>query len=309
MTNNHHTPAHAAVTGVTAHAAVAGVIPPEPRSAQGGTHMEASHIVDNGGALTAIDTEPTRGRVVLVGGGPGPLDLMTVRAVRALEAADVILYDRLGPTEDLQQIAPTAELISVGKAPGHHKVTQDGINQLLIKHALAGKNVARLKGGDPFVLGRGGEEMLACLEAGIQCEVIPGISSSISVPSAQSIPVTHRGVATAFTVISGHEPLTEPALRNLAQLGGTIVLLMGMNTLIQTTSGLLAAGMPAAVPAAVMSNGFRLESQTLFSTLGNLAQDAAAEQLGSPAVVVIGDVVTVGQHAAQLRQQAALVVR
>ncbi len=133
------------------------------------------------------------GRVTLVGGGPGRADLLTVAAVRALGAADVVLYDRLAPYEALAEFAPTAELVDVGKRPGHHAIPQHEIEALLVGHALAGRHAVRLKGGDPYVLGRGGEEVLACHLAGVPVEVIPGVTSAVAVPGAAGIPLTHRG--------------------------------------------------------------------------------------------------------------------
>lgn len=146
------------------------------------------------------------GSVTLVGGGPGHPDLLTVAAVDALAAADVVFYDRLAPTDQLSRLAPVAELIDVGKTPYHHKISQGQIEQQMVDRAAAGQSVVRLKGGDPFVFGRGGEEVLACVEAGIAVRVVPGVSSAIAVPGRAGIPVTHRRVSRTWTVISGHVP-------------------------------------------------------------------------------------------------------
>ncbi|BDZ56164.1 hypothetical protein GCM10025870_32370 [Agromyces marinus] len=146
------------------------------------------------------------GRVTLVGGGPGDADLLTIAAVRALATADVVLYDRLAPHEALADLAPGADLVDVGKRPGHHALPQSGIEALLVEHARAGRHAVRLKGGDPYVLGRGGEEVLACRRAGVPVAVVPGITSAIAVPAAAGIPLTHRGVSHLFTVVSGHAP-------------------------------------------------------------------------------------------------------
>lgn len=231
------------------------------------------------------------GRVTLIGGGPGAEDLLTVRALQALREADVVLFDRLGPHRTLPELAPGAELIDVGKTPGHHPVSQADIEKLLVAKAREGLHVVRLKGGDPFVFGRGGEEANACLAAGIPVITVPGISSSIAVPGAVGIPVTYRGVAHAFTVVSGHQPLTERELDALAALGGTIVVLMGVGTLPQLTAGLRKAGLAADVPVAIVEKGFTPGQRTTISTLGGAVVAAGVARCTSPAVVVVGEVV------------------
>lgn len=233
------------------------------------------------------------GSVTLVGGGPGRTSLLTLEAVEALAAADVVFYDRLAPTEELAGLAPAAELVDVGKAPFHHRVEQRSIEQQVVDRARAGQAVVRLKGGDPFVFGRGGEEMLACLAAGVRVRVVPGVSSAVAVPAACGIPVTHRGLSHAFTVISGHQRPSEVELDALARLGGTIVVLMGIVNLEQIAAGLLRAGMDPATPAAVVERGWSDSQRSTFSHLGQLADDARRLQVGSPAVVVIGAVVSV----------------
>nr|WP_232531142.1 uroporphyrinogen-III C-methyltransferase [Microlunatus antarcticus] len=235
----------------------------------------------------------TVGAVTLVGGGPGRAGLLTVEAVAALGAADVVFYDRLAPTDDLAALAPAAELVDVGKTPFHHPVEQRSIEQLLVDRARAGQSVVRLKGGDPFVFGRGGEEMLACLDAGVRVRVVPGVSSAVAVPAACGIPVTHRGLSHAFTVISGHQRPSEAELDGLARLGGTIVVLMGVVNLEQIATGLLRAGMDPDTPAAVVERGYSDSQRSTFSRLGSLADDARRLQVASPAVVVIGAVVSV----------------
>ena len=242
--------------------------------------------------LTASE-EPatTGGRVTLIGGGPGVEDLLTVRAKQALREADVVLYDRLGPYRTLPQLAPGAELIDVGKTPGHHPVSQAEIEKLMVATAREGHHVVRLKGGDPFVFGRGGEEVNTCLAEGIPVTTVPGISSSIAVPAAAGIPVTYRGVAHAFTVISGHQPLTDTEFEALAKLGGTIVVLMGIGTLPQLTSGLRKAGLASSVPVAIVEKGYSPEQRTTVTTLGDAVTAAGRARCASPAVVVIGEVV------------------
>lgn len=231
------------------------------------------------------------GEVVLIGGGPGAADLMTVRARKALAAADVVCYDRLAPTEELSSWAPRAELYDVGKRPGHHQVTQESIQAMMIRFARQGRRVVRLKGGDPFVFGRGCEEVAACREAGVPVTVVPGISSAVAVPAAAGIPVTARGVSTSFTVISGHDPLSEEELAGLCALGGTVVVLMGVGTLGHTVNGLRRHGMDPTTPAAAVEKGFSQDQRVLISTLESMEHAAARARLRSPAVLVFGEVV------------------
>jgi uroporphyrin-III C-methyltransferase len=236
---------------------------------------------------------PAQGQVVLVGGGPGRTGLLTLEASAALRQADVVLYDRLGPTEDLAEMAAAAQLVDVGKTPYHHPVPQGEISEQLVARARRGESVVRLKGGDPFVFGRGGEEMLACVEAGVPVRVVPGVSSALSVPGACGIPVTHREVSRSFTVISGHTPPEPHELEALVQLGGTIVVLMGIASLPQIMAGLSRAGLPADMPAAVVERGFSPDQRSTFTTAGELAREARRLEVTSPAVVVIGNVVAV----------------
>jgi len=231
------------------------------------------------------------GRVTLVGGGPGTDDLLTVRARQALLEADVVYFDRLAPHRNLTVLAPGAELIDVGKQPGHHKVKQADIENLMIQSALAGNNVVRLKGGDPFVFGRGGEEVISCAKAGVPVSVIPGVTSAISVPAAAGIPVTHREVSHMFTVVSGHAPLTDDEHLHLAGLGGTVVVLMGVGTLPQLTAGLRRAGMRADMPVAIVERGYSDSQRTTVSTLTGIVTAAGAARVKSPAILVIGEVV------------------
>ncbi|QTX04481.1 uroporphyrinogen-III C-methyltransferase [Agromyces archimandritae] len=231
------------------------------------------------------------GRVTLVGGGPGREDLLTVAAVRALAGAEVVLYDRLAPHEHLAELAPRAELVDVGKRPGHHAIPQHEIERLLVEHALAGRRVVRLKGGDPYVLGRGGEELAACRAAGIPVDVVPGVTSAVAVPGAAGIPLTHRGISCMFTVVSGHAPLSDAELGHLAGLGGTIVVLMGMTTLPATAAGLVRAGMAAGTPVAIVERGFQAGQRTTVAELGDVVARAAAVRAASPAIIVIGEVV------------------
>ncbi|WP_431246522.1 uroporphyrinogen-III C-methyltransferase [Leifsonia xyli] len=236
-------------------------------------------------------TTTTPGTVTLVGGGPGDPDLLTVAAVRALEAADVVLYDRLAPHDTLAALAPRAELIDVGKRPGHHPIPQEEIERLLVAHALAGSAVVRLKGGDPFVFGRGGEEAEACRRAGVPVRVVPGVTSAIAVPAAAGIPVTHRNISRLFTVVSGHAPLSPAELEHLAGLGGTIVILMGVTNLPSITAGLGRFGMDPHMPVAVVERGWSARQRTTFGELSTILTESARAGVGSPAVIVIGEVV------------------
>lgn len=230
-----------------------------------------------------------RGKVYLVGGGPGEPDLMTVRARRLLSLADVVVTDRLAPVAVLAGLADEVEVVDVGKIPGHHLMSQAEINDLLVERASEGKVVVRLKGGDPFVLGRGGEEALACLRAGVDVEVVPGVTSAISVPAAAGIPVTHRGRSTSMLLLSAHDGADEVVRRaGCTPPDTTLVLLMGMRHLAATARSLIAVGRPADLPAAVISQGWTREQRCVTGTLATIGQ--AAAELPAPAVVVIGEV-------------------
>ncbi|MBS1907919.1 MAG: uroporphyrinogen-III C-methyltransferase [Actinobacteria bacterium] len=241
------------------------------------------------------------GSVTLVGGGPGDPDLLTIAAARALASADVVLYDRLAPRDALAELAPHAELIDVGKRPGHHPIGQGEIERLLVEHALRGAAVVRLKGGDPFVFGRGSEEADACHRAGVPVRVIPGVTSAIAVPAAAGIPVTHREVSRLFTVVSGHAPLERSELEHLAGLGGTIVVLMGVSNLPSISAGLLRAGMAPETPVAVVERGYSAGQRTTFAELAQIREAADRAGVRSPAVIVIGEVV----HRARLGDAGA----
>lgn len=234
-----------------------------------------------------------RGSVTLVGGGPGDPELLTIAGRRALAEADVVLFDRLGPKDALGEWAPGALLIDVGKTPGHHAVPQREIEALLVQHALAGNAVVRLKGGDSFVFGRGVEEVHACRAAGVPVTVVPGVTSAISVPAAVGIPVTHREISRAFTVVSGHAPFSDEELGHLAGLGGTLVVLMGVNTLPHLAAGLQRAGMRADMPLAIIERGFTHSQRSTVATVGTITGKLAQLAPRSPAVIVIGEVVRV----------------
>jgi uroporphyrin-III C-methyltransferase len=252
------------------------------------------------------------GRVTLVGGGPGAEELMTLGAIRALAEADVVLYDRLAPHERLAELSPNALLINVGKLPGHHPISQRGIELLMVDHARTGAHVVRLKGGDPYVFGRGSEEVLACQEAGIPVRVISGVTSAIAVPAAAGIPLTHRGVSRLFTVVSGHAPLSEDELMHLAGLGGTLVVLMGVSTLPQLAAGLQRHGASHDLPVAIIERGFSRQQKTTISELGTVVSDATLAGVAAPAVLVVGEVVRLAHDgdsvAAEVMRSAELMV-
>ena len=237
--------------------------------------------------------ERTGGSITLVGGGPGDPGLITAAGLHALAHADVIFADRLAPAVTAE-LAPGVRVVPVGKRPGHHPIPQSEIQTLMIDAALAGETVVRFKGGDPFVFGRGGEELVACRAAGVDVHVIPGITSAVAVPENAGIPVTFRELSRSFTVVSGHDPLDEDELEHLAGLarsGATIVLLMGVATLPQTVSGLTRHGLAADTPLAVLEKGFSSAERSTFSTLATAVVDTAAAGCASPAVTVIGAVV------------------
>lgn len=233
------------------------------------------------------------GSVALVGGGPGDTGLITVRGRRLLGQADVVVADRLGPRELLNELAPDVRVIEVGKTPGHHPVPQSEINRILVEEALSGHRVVRLKGGDPYVLGRGGEEAEFCRHHGVEVEVVSGVTSAISVPAAAGIPVTHRGLAKGFSVVTGHEELSEVP----ARADHTIVLLMGVGQLRESAAALAAAGLPQDTPVGIVENGYLPNQRVTIGTIGTIADQAEATGVANPAVIVIGDVVRVSPFA------------
>jgi uroporphyrin-III C-methyltransferase/precorrin-2 dehydrogenase/sirohydrochlorin ferrochelatase len=248
----------------------------------------------------ALESEPPAAPehkgVALVGAGPGDPELITVKGRRLLAAADVVVADRLIPGLLLGELRPDVELVDAAKIPYGPAAAQEEINRILVERALEGKFVVRLKGGDPYVFGRGGEEAIACAAAGVPVLVVPGVTSSIAAPALAGIPVTHRGVAHEFTVVSGHVPpdsaqslVDWPAL---GRLRGTIVVMMGLKNLPRIAARLIAEGRPAGTPVAVVQEGSTPDQRSLRSTLGAVAEDAVAAGLRPPATVVIGDVVS-----------------
>ncbi|KIR63374.1 MULTISPECIES: uroporphyrinogen-III C-methyltransferase [Micromonospora] len=236
-----------------------------------------------------------RGRVALVGAGPGDPELITVKGWRLLTEADVVVADRLVPGLLLDELRTGVELVDASKIPYGPSRAQEEINRILVDRALAGAFVVRLKGGDPYVFGRGGEELLACAAAGVPVTVVPGVTSSIAAPAAAGVPVTHRAVAHEFTVVSGHVAPDSPASLvrwdALAGLRGTLVILMGLKNLAAITGTLIGHGRPADTPVAVVQEGTTGDQRSLRSTLGAVAADVVAAGLRPPAVVVVGDVV------------------
>jgi uroporphyrin-III C-methyltransferase / precorrin-2 dehydrogenase / sirohydrochlorin ferrochelatase len=242
--------------------------------------------------------------VALVGGGPGDPGLITVRGRQLLSEADVVIADRLVPRELLAELAPDVILIDAGKVPYRRQMSQDEINQALIEHASNGKFVVRLKGGDPFVFGRGGEEMLACLRAGVPVTVVPGVSSAIGVPTAAGLPVTHRGTSQDFHVISVHVPPGDerstvdwPAL---ARSDGTLILMMSLQRIGAVADALMKHGRPRNCPVSVIADGTMPTQVTIYSTLEGIERRLADEGVQPPAVVIIGDVVAIAAELAAL---------
>lgn len=249
------------------------------------------------GAIAAPHDDERTAEVVLVGGGPGDPELVTVAARRALSEADVVVADRLAPRELLDELSPDVELVDVAKLPRGRAAAQEEINRLIVDRARAGKRVVRFKGGDPFVFGRGYEEALACAEAGVACRVVPGLSSALAVPAVAGIPVTHRGVAHEFAVVSGHVPPGDPESlvdwSALGRLRGTLVLLMAVQNLTRIADALAEAGRSRETPVAVVAEGTMPGERRLLSTLGAVGEDVEREGVRPPAIVVIGDVVAV----------------
>ena len=238
-----------------------------------------------------------RGRpagVALVGGGPGDPDLITVRGRRLLAEADVVVADRLAPLGLLDELPADVEIVDASKIPYGRSMAQDEINRILVERAKAGKFVVRLKGGDPFVFGRGHEEVIACTEAGIAVTIVPGLSSAVSVPGLVGVPLTHRGVAHEFTVASGHVAPGHPASLvdwdALARLRGTLVLLMAVERLGAIGAALLAGGKDPQTPVVIVQDGSRHGERVLRSRLESMAADVAAAGIAPPAIVVIGPV-------------------
>src|SRR5580704_14034735 len=242
----------------------------------------------------AAGGQRSAGRVSVVGGGPGDPGLITVTGLQRLREADVVVADRLAPLALLEQLAPGVHVVDAAKVPGGPAMRQDHINHALVEHARAGRAVVRLKGGDPFVFGRGREEVEACLIAGIPVEVVPGVTSAISVPAAAGIPVTHRGVSQGFCVLAGHvrpgDSRSSVDWAALARSGMTLVLLMSIDHLAEIADTLISAGLPGGTPGAVVSDGWSRQQRVVTAPLRDLADAVREAGVTNPAVVVIGDV-------------------
>ncbi|MCP4592414.1 MAG: uroporphyrinogen-III C-methyltransferase [bacterium] len=245
--------------------------------------------------MSAAREDTACGTVHLVGAGPGDPELITVRGLRLLRAADVVIHDRLVAHALLDEVGADAEVINAGKHPGHQRLTQQEINALLTGRAREGLAVVRLKGGDPFVFGRGGEEVQACVEAGVPVVVVPGISSAHAVPAAVGIPVTHRGLGRAYAVVTGQtDPQCGSSELPYASLAGldTVIVLMGRSNLAEITARLMAAGRAGSTPASCVEMGCTPEQRSVLGTLETIAAQAAAHPLRAPVVTVIGEVVS-----------------
>jgi uroporphyrin-III C-methyltransferase/precorrin-2 dehydrogenase/sirohydrochlorin ferrochelatase len=242
--------------------------------------------------------------VALVGAGPGDPGLITVRGRQLLSEADVVITDRLAPRALLEELPPDVEVIDASKIPYGRAMAQEHINKALVSHALAGRFVVRLKGGDPFVFGRGAEEVLACLRAGVPISVVPGVTSAIAAPAAAFVPVTHRRVAQEFHVVSAH--VASGAERSgidwaaLARSSGTIVLLMAVERLDAIAEALIHHGRASSTPVSVIQDGTLPTQHTLTATLGTVASQASAAGIRPPAVVVVGEVVNIAAEIEQL---------
>ncbi|WP_380180690.1 uroporphyrinogen-III C-methyltransferase [Kalamiella sp. sgz302252] len=243
--------------------------------------------------LLAARAGKAKGHVWLVGAGPGDAELLTVKALRLISSAEVVVYDRLVSEEILALIPSAALCIDVGKQPGSHAMAQTQINQLLVELAAAGQQVIRLKGGDPFIFGRGGEEMLALKEAGIACNIVPGITAATGCAAATGIPLTHRGLAQSVRFITGHGQQGLPQLewQSLRDPRQTLVFYMGLTWCEALSENLRTAGRRANTPVAIIERGTRSDQRVITTTLKQLAETAARERPQSPALLIVGDVV------------------
>ena len=235
-----------------------------------------------------------RGSVTLVGGGPGDEGLLTLSGLRALRSADVVVVDRLAPLDVLDELGDDVEIIDVSKIPRGRSTSQEDINAVLVDRARAGHRVVRLKGGDPFVFGRGQEEALACAKAGVPVEVVPGVTSAVAAPALAGIPVTHRGLSQGFTVVSGHvvpgDPRSSLDWEALARGGTTLVLLMAVDTLAVIAQALVEAGMPGDTPLASIMDAGLASQRSLLTSVGHVAAHGRPAGLHAPAVTVVGAV-------------------
>jgi uroporphyrin-III C-methyltransferase len=249
--------------------------------------------------MSLFNTHPVPGTVYLIGAGPGRADLITVRGLNILRQADVALYDRLTAPELLEELPPHAIRVYVGKKMGKHAVRQEDIQRMLIDFARQDRVVVRLKGGDPFVFGRGGEEALALARADVPFEVVPGVSAAVAAPAYAGIPVTHRGVARAFAVITGHHAANLPPMQTDWRVFSnipTLVILMGITRVREIVEELLEAGRPEDTPAAVIEWATTPRQRVVRAALAELPDAVAREKVESPAVIVLGQVVKLGEE-------------
>ena len=249
------------------------------------------------------------GKVYLVGAGPGDPQLLTIKAVKVLKEADVVIYDRLGVSADILCLAPEkAERIFVGKRTGLHEVPQNKITELIIEKAKQGGKIVRLKGGDPFIFGRGGEEAEALVEKGIEFEVVPGVSSAVVAPAYAGIPLTHRDYAASVAIITGHragdaeKPVDWVKIANAVD---TMVILMGVESLEGIVGKLLKGGISSEKPVAMVESGTYENQRTLIATLGTIVKEAGAKQIKPPSVIVIGEVANLGRKLAWFKKPLA----
>ncbi|HEX7820277.1 MAG TPA: uroporphyrinogen-III C-methyltransferase [Sphingobium sp.] len=248
---------------------------------------------------------PATGTVFLVGAGPGDPDLLTVRAARLIAQAEVIVHDGLVGEGVMALASDKAELISVAKKRDRHSVPQEGINAILVEHALAGRNVVRLKGGDPFIFGRGGEELEACRVAGVPVEVVPGISAAMGCAAAANLPLTHRDIASAVTFVAGQcKGLSDQNWAGLAGAGRTLVIYMGVATADDIADKLMADGLSPDTPVVVLENGTLPEQRALRTLLADLGDMVHREQVRSPAVIVVGNVAGLADASDKLGSRA-----
>lgn len=239
------------------------------------------------------------GKVYLVGAGPGDPGLMTMRGMQLLRTAQVVVYDQLVNSALLSEAAPETQKIFVGKKAGRHSIAQGDINEVLVNYALQGYQVVRLKGGDPFVFGRGGEEAEVLAAAGVPFEIVPGVSSAVAVPAYAGIPLTHRNHASSFAVVTGHEAIKSKSAvewSKLATAVDTLVILMGLHNLPQIAAKLIEHGRASSTPAAVIEQGTTNEQQVVVGTLADIVEKSAA--LKAPALIVVGSVVALREKLA-----------
>jgi uroporphyrin-III C-methyltransferase/precorrin-2 dehydrogenase/sirohydrochlorin ferrochelatase len=280
---------------------------PVARAVLGGREDEARRAMlaaINGAAANA----PAEGLVSLIGAGPGDPDLLTLRALHALQRADVIVHDRLVAPEILDYARRDAERIDVGKAPGAHRASQAQINDILLAQARAGRRVVRLKGGDPFVFGRGGEELEHLRRFGVAVEIVPGITAATGCAAAAGLPLTHRGLAHGVTFVTGHgaDGADAPDWAALARTNHTIAIYMGVATASDTAAKLIAAGRDASTPVAVIENGTRADQRVLTASLGGLGALVRDAAIKGPALLVVGEVAALADAGGLYHEEAAL---